>query len=130
MLILCFSQNRSHFPDHTRHVAIAQVNQVALQRSLHIDVVHRKQAWRMTVKHRTLDHDAPRCRSSDKTESTLPDPPVELFGFCSSCTRRPRDDAMEAALTRLAFSSSTWFRMPLIAALRINSVFHSAMWPL
>src|SRR5207247_4429 len=38
--------------------------------------------------------------------------------------------AVAGAFTRFAFSSQASFGIPLIAALRISSVFHSAMWPL
>ena len=40
MLIDVLSQDRSHLANHSRHVAIPQVDQVALQRSLYVDAIH------------------------------------------------------------------------------------------
>jgi hypothetical protein len=41
----------------------------------------------------------------------------------------PRAEARLAAFTRFAFSSTTTFKIPLMAALRMSSVFHSVMCP-
>ena len=51
-----FPQDRSHFPDHARHVAIAQVNQVALQRRFHVDAIHMQQPRRVPMQHRAFHH--------------------------------------------------------------------------
>ena len=48
-------QNRAHFPDHSGYVAIAQVNEIALQRRFHIDSIDVQQSRIIFVQHRALD---------------------------------------------------------------------------
>ena len=56
MLISLFAQNRAHFADHARDIAVAQVNQIAFERRLHVDAIDVQQPRRSPVQNRAFHH--------------------------------------------------------------------------
>ena len=98
------TKNRADLPDHTGHVTVPHVDQVAFQRRFYINAIDIQEA------RSCLCSTAPvtRCSSEEvfsRIDNTLPAPPPGCFAFVDSITRNPREAAIEAALTRFAFSS-------------------------
>ncbi len=66
------AENGADLPDDAGHIAVAQVNQVAFERSLDVNAIDVEQAWRPFMKHGALPPGALRCWCVKATRARCP----------------------------------------------------------